>query len=472
MKNKKILAAAIVAVFLLLLFFFLRKGDSNVNQITTTVNRGTFTSLVFSSGQLESEKSETINIPEKLKDRNLRIWELAITHMVDEGTVVDSGDYVATLDHKAVEEQIKLSQDEMDKTLSEYEDSKIDSNLNLSNQRDVIVNARLDMIEKKLVMEESVYESPSIQKKANMDYDKARRNLEQEQNAYVLKTKQEANNVDRRYINYRQIMERSQELQKLFSSLEITAPKAGILTYFKYPWGEIIKTGSKVGPYNTIIATIPEMTNLISRTYINEIDISKVKVGQKVKIGIDAFPEKQLSGEVIAVANIGQAMPNSDAKVFEVKIKIFGKDQELKPAMTTSNAIEAGTFADTIMVASDAIFENDSLKFVYLGKEKPVKQIVWLGDENENYVLIKKGLKAGDVVWLNEPQNADEIKYAGLEIFQEIKQEKEKARLQAQKEREEMMRKAPEPAPAPGGNGMVSTISAPQNMAKPKKSRR
>jgi multidrug resistance efflux pump len=414
------------------------------------VTRGTFNAFVFSSGQLESEKSESINIPEKLKDRNLRIWELTITHMVDEGTLVDSGDYVATLDHTAVEEQIKLAQDEMDRTLSEFEDSKIDSNLNLSNQRDVIVNARLDQAEKKIIMEESVYESPSIQKKASMDLDKAKRRLEQEQKAYVLKKQQEENRVDRKYISYRQVLERSQELQKLFNSLEIIAPKAGILTYFKFPWGEIIKTGSKVGPYNSVIATIPEMTNLISRTYINEIDISKVKVGQNVKVGIDAFPEKQLSGQVIAVANIGQAMPNSDAKVFEVKIKIFEKDKELKPAMTTSNAIEAGSFADTLMVATDAVFENDSMKFVYIGKEKPVKQVVWLGDENENTVLVKKGLKAEDVVWLTEPANAAELKLAGIDIYKEIKKEKENAKVLAEKERQELLKKQPEPMPVAG----------------------
>ena len=144
-----------------------------------------------------------------------------------------SGSYVATLDHKAVEEQLKTAQDEMDRTLSEYEDSKIDSNLNLSNQRDLIVNARLDLEEKKIIMEESVYESPSIQKKAAMDNDKAARKLEQEQKAYFLKKKQEENKVDRKFISYRQVLERSQELDKLFNSLEITAPKAGILTYFK-----------------------------------------------------------------------------------------------------------------------------------------------------------------------------------------------------------------------------------------------
>jgi hypothetical protein len=282
--------------------------------------------------------------------------------------------------------------------------------------------------------------------------------LEQEQKAYVLKQKQEVNKVERKYINYRQVLERSGELQKLFDALEITAPKAGILTYFKYPWGEITKTGSKVGMYNSAIATIPEMSNLISRTYINEIDISKVKSDQNVKIGIDAFPEKQLTGQVISVANIGQAMSNSDAKVFEVKIKIFGKDKDLKPAMTTSNAIEAGLYADTLMVPTDAVFENDSLKFVYLGKDKPVKQVVWLGDENENYVLVRKGLKENDVVWLSEPADAADLKFEGLDIYAEILKDKEDARIRAEKEKEELQKKKPVAMPEAGPNPMVMKV--------------
>ena len=118
MNTKKIVYVAIPAVLLLILYLFLGKGKADSTHITLKVERGTFKSIVFSSGQLESEKSVNIEIPEKLKDRNLRIYELAITEMVEEGTWVDSGDYVATLDHKAVEEQIKAAQDEMEKTLS------------------------------------------------------------------------------------------------------------------------------------------------------------------------------------------------------------------------------------------------------------------------------------------------------------------------------------------------------------------
>jgi hypothetical protein len=78
------------------------------------------------------------------------------------------------------------------------------------------------------------------------------------------------------------------------------------------------------------------------------------------------------------------------------------------------------------------------MKYVYIGKDKPVKQIVWLGDQNENHVLIKKGLKEGDVVWLTEPANAGELDIKGLEIYAEMKKEKEDARLQAEKDRNEL----------------------------------
>jgi len=70
-----------------------------------------------------------------------------------------------------------------------------------------------------------------------------------------------------------------------------------------------------------------------------------------------------------------------------------------------------------------------------------VKQIVWLGDENENHVLIKKGLKAGDVVWLTEPENAVELHYQGIEIYSEMKKEKENTKIVAEKERDEMIKK-------------------------------
>lgn len=178
-KRKPLLFTGIPLCLLILFLIFRNNGD-RMTVITTPAVRGNFEVQVFSSGQIESENKANIPVPDKLSDRSLRIWSLKITELVEEGTYVDSGDFVARLDPEAVQEQIKNAQDELDKALSDLQDAKIDSNLNLSNQRDLITNAFLDKEEKEIIMKESVYESPSIQKKAQMDYDKAERKLEQE----------------------------------------------------------------------------------------------------------------------------------------------------------------------------------------------------------------------------------------------------------------------------------------------------
>ena len=187
MKKKNWLFAATAVIILFVVLLILSGSKNETTQITTTVKKGPFEVLVYSSGQLESENSDNIYIPEELKDRQTRISSLTITDIVEEGTYVDSGDYVATLDHQAVQEQLKDAQDELEKILSEYNDSKIDSNLTLSNERDQIINATLDVEERKIAVDESIYESPSEQKKVKMDYDKALRKLKQSKQAYALK---------------------------------------------------------------------------------------------------------------------------------------------------------------------------------------------------------------------------------------------------------------------------------------------
>ena len=225
--------------------------------------------------------------------------------------------------------------------------------------------------------------------------------------------------MERRNIDFRQKQQRVDDLLKLYDALIIKAPKPGMVIYAKDRFGLKIQIGSVLTPWSPIIATLPDMTKMISETYINEIDISKIKVGQKVTLSIDAFPDKELKGEVISVANIGQPMPKSDSKVFEVNIRIFGSDPDLKPAMTTGNVIQTGVYSDKIYVPSEAVFETDSTKFVYLKRKNLVRQIVDLGEENEDYTIINKGVVEGEVLQLNEPEKPEEIETVGWDIYEE-----------------------------------------------------
>jgi hypothetical protein len=339
--------------------------------------------------------------------------------LIEEGSVVDSGQYIATLDHKVIEEVLTTARLELEAAMVVIEDAKLDSNLNLSNYRDLITNSKSDVEERKIVLAESVYESPSVIKKAEMDLSKSERKLEQDIKGLGMRQRQLNSQMERRNIDYRLKQKRVDDLLKLYDALIIKAPKQGMVIYARDRFGIKIQIGSVLTPWSPIIATLPDMTKMISETYVNEIDIAKIKVGQKVTLSIDAFPEKVLKGEVISVANIGQPMPKSDSKVFLVDIRVFGSDPDLKPAMTTGNLIQTGVYSNKLYVPSEAVFETDSTQFVYLRKNGIVRQLVDTGEENEDYRIINKGVAEGDVVLLNEPEKPEDIETVGWEIFQE-----------------------------------------------------
>jgi HlyD family secretion protein len=424
--KKRIILFSIAIAVITGAFFLLSGSKESVSYISVTAQKGPFEVLVYTTGQLEAENSENILAPEELGGRNVRIYEIKITDLIDEGTQVEKGDYVGALDHKAVEEVLNNARLELEQSLNEFEDAKMDSNLNLSNSRDQIVNAREQVEQMQIILEESIFESPAVIRKAEMDLEKAKRTLDQEIMGYALRQQQAATRVNRSQVNLNQREARVRELEVAYSSLNIYAPRTGMLIYAKDRYGQKIRIGATVSRWMPIIATLPDLSQMISVTFVNEIDISKVRPGQKVTLGIDAFPEKELQGEVITVANIGQPLPRSDAKVFEVRIRVFGSDSELRPAMTTSNVIQTGSFSEEIFIPTDAIFQDDSIRFVFLQKNNIIiRQIVDAGEENENHTIIRKGLNEGDQVLITRPENDDDLPLAGLEILNEIRQREE-----------------------------------------------
>ncbi len=401
-------------------------NDSNIeNPITTEVKQGSFTSLVYSSGQLQAQNSVSINAPTELSQRTIRIYEIKITKLIEEGTVVDSGDFVASLDHSAVEERLNEELTQLSEKMEAYEDAKVDTNINLSNLRDELITSRIDLEEKELILQQSIYESPAVKRQAQLNLDKAERKLEQDLRNYELKKKQNVINVNRSYSEVESAQRRINDIERLLETIEIKAPAPGMLIYTFDRTGNKRKVGSVVSRWDPIIAELPDLSSMISKTFINEADISKIKTGQKVKVGVDAFPEKMFDGEVIEVANIGQVIPGGDSKVFEVIIKINGNDGDLRPAMTTSNIITTNQIDTTLYIPLEAVFEDDSLTYVYTYKGSLKRQIVELGDENENFVIVKQGLREGQEILLNEPQNSEEFELEGLEIYKAIKQKQQ-----------------------------------------------
>src|SRR5262249_59589808 len=108
--------------------------------------------------------------------------------------------------------------------------------------------------------------------------------------------------------------------------------------------------------------------------------------------------------------NVGEQRPNSDAKVFEVKVEIEQSDTTLRPGMTTGNAIETAKTAASLYVPLDALTADNGIPVVYrVAGRRVVKQEVETGVMNEDEVVIGRGLGPDDRVLLTIPADHDKL---------------------------------------------------------------
>ena len=111
-------------------------------------------------------------------------------------------------------------------------------------------------------------------------------------------------------------------LYALVNNLTIFAPEDGMVIYRKDNMGEKAGKDASVDAWNPIVAELPDMNRMSSKTFVNEVDIQKIRNNQEVEVSFDAFPSKNIKGHITEVANVGETIFGGNAKVFLVKIAL------------------------------------------------------------------------------------------------------------------------------------------------------
>lgn len=438
MKKNVIITSIVLGVVILAIIIYSAAGKKDsVAQLEVIAQFGKFEVLVTTTGELQAERSEMIMAPAELRSRNLRIGNIRIQDLIAEGTVVDSGQWVATLDRTESENSFKDIEDALQRAEGAYIKAQLDTTITLRNLRDEIINLEFALEERKLALEQSKFEPPATIRQAEISLDRAERALEQAIKTYALRVRQSKEDMNEAYINLNQQQRRKQEMLDVLEKFTIMAPKSGMVIYHREWSGQRRTVGSTISPWDLTVATLPDLSSMMSKTYVNEIDISKVKAGQEVRLGVDAFPEKKYTGVVTLVANVGEQLPNTDAKVFEVMVRLRESDPILRPGMTTSNTIVTKILEDVVSIPLEAVYVVDSIPYIY--KKGNVRQVVVLGESNENQIVVEQGVEAGERIYLTLPVNHENFTTKGVELIDVIIEKRA-----AQRREEEERKKAEE----------------------------
>ncbi len=139
----------------------------------------------------------------------------------------------------------------------------------------------------------------------------------------------------------------------------IKAPVSGTVTLMKLEEGEIVTSGRSAFSQSPPLMTIDDLSQMVVKTYINEVDMERLRLNQEAEIKVDAYSKKVYKGRVYKVSPSGAQKDNIIS--FEVMVEVVGSPSELRPGMSADVDIITYEEKNVLMLPLDAIEEVTSV---------------------------------------------------------------------------------------------------------------
>ena len=141
---------------------------------------------------------------------------------------------------------------------------------------------------------------------------------------------------------------------EMLSYTVITSPIDGIITRINAEVGEMVMTGTMNNP-GTIIMEVGDLSQMQLLARVDEVDIGSVKVGQKAKVHIHAWPEKVFDGTVQKIALAREINYQDASNYFETEILLHSTEQLILTGMNADVDIEIAVHKNALKVPSQAV---------------------------------------------------------------------------------------------------------------------
>ncbi len=195
-------------------------------------------------------------------------------------------------------------------------------------------------------------------------------------------------------------IESDDNLSKLYSTA------SGTIIQKPVEEGEMVVSSSGSYSAGTVILKLADLSRMIVDTNINEVDISKIEVGMKVNIQVDAYPYENFDGEITKIA--AMAISYNNVKVFPVEIELKAVDERLKPGMTANITIIGEERKDIVVIPIRCIFSDDEgndIVYQVVSDSIGSGTVVKTGINNFQQVEIIEGIAVGDTISTKEPES-------------------------------------------------------------------
>jgi RND family efflux transporter MFP subunit len=380
------------------ILFMACQSKINNEAETAEVKRGEFFIEIAEEGEINATNAISLSSP----TIDWRFGLLKITQIIEDGEDINAGDTVIRFDPSDVQKAIidaqaslEIANAEKAKMLAEQASriGELEADLKIS---------ELDYQINEIRLEQATFDSDVARKELQLSLERAKISLETARGEIENQKLIHTQNIRQKDVQIQQDRKRLEDAYETLEKLTVTSPSAGVAILRRnHSTDEKWAVGEQPWPGEPLV-NLPDMRELKVETEVNEVDISKIKIGQKVDIKLDAFSDTVYTGEVMSVAGLAKfKRRDSKVKVFPVEILLDEASRKLMPGMTVSCKIFVDRIEDAVYLPLEAVFRKGPEDYVFVKsgagfKRKKIKT----GLANNDFTIVEEGLKEGEKVSL------------------------------------------------------------------------
>ena len=368
------------------------------------VTRGDLVTGVEVTGTLAALDSGSFG-PPQIND----MWDFKISMMAPEGSEIAKGRPVLGFDASELQKKLDEKSAEAEQARKEIEKQRADLTLKREDERMNLAEAegRLRKTEMKL---QSPPDLVGLKERKQVEVDYA---LAKRETASIRERISSLERAARAQIALLESKQRRAativaDTQTAIRQMTILAPRNGTIVYVTNWRGDKKKVGDTCWRMERVIE-IPDLSRMIAKGEVDEVDAGKIAVGQRVTIRLDAHPDDEFHGTIRSASKTVQQKQGTrdPLKVLLVEIALDRSDPaKMRPGMRFQGTVELGRVQSALLIPRNAVIVTARgpaavLRTLFSFKTVPIR----LGRENEKFVEVLSGLSRNDRVLVkSEPK--------------------------------------------------------------------
>lgn len=374
-------------------------GSSQRLETTARATRRDFAPLLRLNGTTQAAHSYAAVTPLL---EGAQIGALVITRLVASGAHVKVSDVLVEFDAQAQVRDYLDKQNTFVSLTAQVAQKQAEEDIARSKDDSALKQAEGDLHRAELEVQKNEIVSRIDAEKNEQALEEAQATLKQLRETYDHKRKSAAAAMRILELQRDRARKAMQYAQANSSRMTLRSPMEGVAVFNTIWLGERMRTvelGDSVQPGVPILQVV-DPSKMEVRSEVNEVDVSRLWIGQRAHIRLDAYPGLVLPGVLQELSPLGHSGQFSNTvRKFAARFQVQGEDPRLLPDLSAAIDFDLGEQKGTLVVPRDAVRVESGAEWVYrqttTGFEK---RAVKVASRSDDEVAVASGLVEGDVV--------------------------------------------------------------------------